>query len=280
MQTLTIDIGDYLTLGGNSKYKITHEGVTGLEKPPIRSSGGTFAGADGGYISAQNYDVRNITIPGAYEGDDIADAEALRKALNALPIRTLIPVTITLPSGDSYVTSSYVYDLKNALVHAEWGKFQLLLTSPDPFLYIAGEGDEGWTSQTFFKTGGGGYPTPYTLPVEWASGETAAIVHNAGDIFYLPQIILEGIFTNPIITNATTGAIMQLDITTSEDQKIIIDMLNRTITLDGGSITAYKTDESSWWALYPGDNAILLGTDSGADTNTGIIRYRQGIEGI
>lgn len=280
MNPLTIELVDYLSLGGDSQYKITNDGVSGLEKPPIRSSGGSFAGADGGYISGQNYDVRVITIPGAYLGADNSDAETLRRSLNALPIRTLIQILITLPSGDQFATAGYIYDLKNILADAKWGKFQVLITCPDPFLYLAGGGDEGWISQTFFKTGGGGYPTPYILPVEWASGETTAIINNAGDIYYLPQIILQGQYTNPKITNVTTGAIMELGLTTSADQEIIIDMLNRTITLDGGSIASYRTSDSSWWALYPGDNAILLETDSGDDASTGIIRWRQGVEGI
>lgn len=280
MQPLTIELTDYLTLGGDSQYKLLDDGVSGLEKPPIRSSGGSFAGADGGYTSGQNYDVRAITIPGAYLGTDVDDAVTLRKALNALPIRTLITVVITLPNGEQYTTAGYVYDLKNILINATRGRFQLLLTCPDPFLYALGAGDDGWISQAFYKSGGGGYPTAYTLPVAWSPGHTLTTVNNDSGIYYLPQLILNGQFTNPKIINQTTNAVFQLDVTTAPGQEIVIDMLNRTVTLDGGSITSYKTDESSWWALYPGNNVIVLQTDSGGDDEAGTIRWRQGVEGI
>lgn len=283
MQPLTIQLSDYLTLGGDSKYKITNDGVSGLEKPPIRSSGGLFGGADGGYVSGQNLDVRAITIPGAYLGADVDDAVTLRKALNALPIRTLIPITITLPNGEQFTTAGYVYDLKSGLVSANRGRFQLLLTCPDPYLYqLTGGADPagGWLEQDFHKVGGGGYPTPYVLPVTWLPGFTPATVDNAGTIFYLPQIILNGTFTNPKVTNQTSGALLELNITTAPGDEIIIDMRNRTITLNGGSITAYKTDDSSWWALMPGDNIIILESDSGSDNDVGTIRWQQGVEGI
>lgn len=278
MQALHFDIGDYVELGTDTKYKITGT-VTGLAKPPIRTSSGNFAGRDGGYVSSQYYEPRVITIPGTYLGVSCDDAEALRAALNAVPIRVLIPITITTFTGQKYQTEGYLYDLKNDLSDPQLGDYQVLIVCPDPYLYL-GEGEDGWIEQEFYKVGGGGYPTPYTLPVTWSPGQTPAQIANDGDIYFYPQLVLDGQYTNPKITNETTGAFIKLNVSTVAGQQIIIDMNKRTITLDGGSVAAYKTSDSSWWALQPGNNVVVLTTDSGSDEDSGIIRFRPGVEGI
>lgn len=281
MQAFTIEIGDYLTIGSDTKNKITGK-ISGLGKPPIRNSGGAFAGRDGGYMSGQYYDMRVITSQGTYLGVDCDDAAALRRAINAVPIRVLIPILITDFTGQQYATEAYLYDdPKTDISDPQMGDYQIMLVCPDPYLYLAGgaEGD-GWVEQIFTKVGGGGYITPYSLPVTWSPGQTPAEIDNTGDIYLYPQIILDGQYTNPKITNETTGAFLQLNVTTAAGQQIIIDMKNHTITLDGGSIAAYKTDTSNWWALAPGVNRVSLTTNSGGDEDTGIIRYRPGIEGI
>lgn len=273
---------DGLIIGGNTNFKLTPT-ITGLGKPGIRMGSGQFGGRDGGYVSSQYYDMRIVNIPGHYLGDDCDDAEALRAQLNAIPIRKLLPIFITTFTGQKWFTEGYINDLKNEIEAATDGAFNIQLVCPDPYLYDAGDGTDpnsGYIEQEFYKIGGGGYTTPYSLPVTWTPGQTPAQVENTGDIYIYPQLVLNGAYTNPRITNVTTGAFIELNVTTAPGQEIIIDMKKRTITLDGGSVAAYRTDDSSWWFLQPGVNVILLNSDSGSDEETGIIRYRPGIEGI
>lgn len=278
---MELDI-DGLKIGGTSRYKLV-PGLSGLGKPPIRTGAGQFGGRDGGYVSSQYYGMRPVTIPGYYLGDDCDDAEALRAQLNAIPIRKLLPIFVTTFTGQIYYFEGYIDDLKNDIEASTEGAFQIHLTCPDPYLYDAGDGtdpDSGWINQEFYKVGGGGYTTPYALPVTWTPGQTPAQVENTGDIYIYPQLILTGKYTNPRITNLTTGAFIELEVTTAAGQVVVIDMKNRTITLDGGSVAAYRTDDSAWWALQPGLNVVILETDSGGDEDTAVIRYRPGVEGI
>ena len=273
---------DELTIGGSSRFKLVPT-INGLGKAPIRTGSGQFGGRDGGYVSSQYYGMRSITIPGYYLGEDCDDAEALRAQLNAIPIRKLLPIYVKTFTGHVYFTEGYINDLKNDIEASTEGAFQIQLVCPDPYFYDAGDGtdpDSGWIEQEIYKPGGGGYPTPYTLPVVWAAGQTPAQVDNTGDIYVYPQLVLNGVYTNPRITNVTTGAFIELNVTTAPGQEIIIDMKNRTITLDGGSVASYRTDDSSWWTLQPGVNVVLLDSDSGSDEDTAIIRYRPGVEGI
>lgn len=273
---------DGLIIGGDTEYKLV-PGITGLGKPGIRMGSGQFGGRDGGYVSSQYYDMRIINIPGHYLGDTCEDAQALRAALNAIPIRKLLPVFVTTFTGQIYYLEGYINDLKNDIEADTDGAFNIQLVAPDPYLYDAGDGvdpSSGWIEQEIFKVGGGGYTTPYSLPVTWQPGQTPANVDNTGDIYIYPQLILSGQYTNPRINNLTTGSFIELNLTTSASDEVIIDMKNRTITLDGGSITAYRTDDSSWWFLQPGINVITLETDSGGDETSAIIRYRPGVEGI
>lgn len=273
---------DGLKIGGDTAYKLLR-GITGLGKPGIRMGSGLFGGRDGGYVSSQYYDMRIVNIPGHYLGDTCNQAQELRAALNAIPIRKMLPVYVTTFTGQKYYLEAYINDLKNDIEAETDGEFNIQLVAPDPYLYDAGDGTDpssGWIEQEFYKVGGGGYPTPYTLPVTWAPGQTPAQIDNDGDIYIYPQIILTGVYTNPRITNVTTGAFIELNVTTAPGQVIVIDMKNRTITLDGGSVASYRTDDSTWWALLPGANIVLLDSDSGGDEDSGIIRYRTGVEGI
>lgn len=273
---------DGLIIGGDSRFKLV-PAISGLGKPGIRMGSGQFGGRDGGYVSSQFYDMRIINIPGHYLGDDCDDAQALRSQLNAIPIRKLLPIFVTTFTGQIYFLEAYINDLKNDIEADTDGAFNIQLVAPDPYLYNAGDGsdpDSGYIEQEIYKVGGGGYPTPYTLPVQWQAGNTPAQVDNTGDIYIAPQIVLTGVYTNPRITNVTTGAFIELNVTTAPGQVIIIDMKKRTITLDGGSVAAYRTDDSTWWQLQPGINVVMLDSDSSSDEDTAVIRYRPGIEGI
>ena len=129
------------------------------------------------------------------------------------------------------------------------------------------------------KAVGGGYITPYVLPVVWEVGTQPNIINNVG-AEALPQIILNGKWTNPVITNLTTNKFIKLNLTSAVGDKIIIDMRERTITLNGGSILPYRDSNSDWWGLVHGQNTIEVLSDSQTDTSEAIIRYREQYLGI
>lgn len=258
--------------------------IVGLAKPSIRMAGSEYPGRDGGFVSAQFYARRQIVINGFVIGKTCEEFETKKQDfLNELRIRSSIDLFITTPANRKFYTSAYLLDTKMDYESDKIGKFQVSLICEDPFLYDAGDGinpETGYTEVPIYRSIGGGYLTPYELPVLWEPGVNYTVVNNNGDIFIYPQIRLEGVFTNPRIDNVTTGQYVELDVTTAPGDVLIIDMKERTITLNGGSILPYRSDTSSWWGLQPGQNWIALNTESPDDTQQGIVRWRNGYESI
>lgn len=271
-----------LVLGSGNGYHLDYP-VVGLSKPNIRINTGNYSGRDGGYVSGQFYSPREIVINGFYIGGTCESAETLRSNLiDSLPIRQSLDVFITTFAGKQYYTEAYLADFKMDLIDMKSGRYQIVLVSPDPFLYDAGDGidpESGYVISTIYKETPGGYVTPYVLPVQWAAGIGSETVTNNGDVEVYPEIILTGQFTNPEILNVTTGKFIKLNMVTTIGDVIMIDIKNREITLNGSSVVGNKTTDSTWWTLALGDNDIVLSTDNGSDASTGIMRWRIAYQG-
>lgn len=279
-------IGDKIQLGGDDGTGgyILQSPIEGITSPAIRSADGVWAGRDGGYISSQFYGFRTITLTGAYIGKTCEQADKLRLGLMTnLGIRKLFPVFITNFSGEHYYTEAYVTDIKSDITGPLSGEWKMTLVCPDPIIYDGGDGidaNSAWFQYTFQKEKPGGYKVRTKYPVDWTEGNIASSVINSGSVEIFPQIILRGKFTNPKITNVTTGKFIKLQKTTSAGDEIIIDMNERIITLNGESIASSKTIDSTWWNLLAGENRLLLETDSNLDTDFGVVKFKAGYEGI
>lgn len=277
-------IGDEITLGGDSKYKLLSP-ITGLTSPDIRNGDGLYAGVDGGYVSSQLYGFRTIVLTGLYVGNSCAEADELRlNLMSRAHIRYLYPIFITTFSGRYYYTEGYISDIKADITGPRTGEFQITLLCPDPLIYDGGDGvdaDSAWFEQSFYTPEAGGYIIEYTTPVQWKSGERDANITNYGSAETYPIITIKGQATNPVIYNLTTGKFVALDYTTNAGDELIIDMKNRVITLNGVSIASARTLDSSWWKLVQGINRISFTTDDPQnDVDHGTVKYKIGFEGI
>lgn len=275
-------IGNEITLGGNSAYKLESP-ISGLSTPEIRTGDGNYAGVDGGYVSSQLYEMRTIVLTGFFLGT-CSEVETLRRnLLTKLHIRKLYPIFITNFSGLHYFTEGYVTDIKADITGKRAGEYQVTLLCPDPIIYDGGDGltsDSAWVEGMIFKQRDGGFVIPEDMPVQWTSGNNTVIIENTGTVNTYPIITLRGQFSYPVIENVTTGKYIVLDYESSEGDEIIIDMKERIITLNGVSIAAYRTTDSTWWDLEVGRNEILFATDEDYDTDWAMLKYRQGYEGI
>jgi hypothetical protein len=147
---------------------------TGLGISDIRTSSFVFSGRDGGLITDQFFDLRNINISGKISSASKLQHQIDRQALiNALPVGSTFPVYFTMFDGTTYRTLSML----------------------------------------------------------------------AGDV-------------------------------------VVIDMANRTVKLNGSSIMGNKTSDSTWWGLQPGNNPVVLNSDSAGDAVTGVLVWRNGVRGI
>lgn len=260
---------------------VLNPAVSGLTVPPIRTSLGNFSGRDGGWLSSQFYSYREIVIRGTVNGESCQDAaEKLCNLQTSIRIRQALPLDIMTAIGVNYHTDVYLTDFNLDIDSKRIHEFQMTLVAPDPNFFITDPDDpeSGWIEQTFTKIVGGGYVTPYVLPVAWEPSGQPTVINNPTDSVIYPQIILEGEYTNPRINNVSTGEFIQVNVTTAPGDTIIIDMQNRTITLNGSSILATRT--GTWWGLQPGQTLVSLQTDSPDDENEGTIRYRPAYTGI
>jgi phage-related protein len=273
-----------LELGQDTKYHIESP-VAGLDQAPIRMGYGDWAGRDGGYVSSQLYSARTIVLNGFYIGDTCEQADDLRYMLaQSLDIRQSLPLFVTSFSGKHYFAQTYLKDFKMDVIAPNHGKYQITLVAPDPYLYDAGNGvdpDSGWNELPIYKLIGGGYVTEYDMPVQWTPGTTPAIATNIGDVIIYPQFKIVGKVQNPRIINYNANKYVQVNITTTSDtDEIIIDMAQRTITLNGGNILSYRSDNSTWWGLEQGNNTIEFTSDGSSDVNFGVLRWRTAYLGV
>lgn len=259
------------------------KGVTGLGVADIRTSSFLYSGRSGGMVTDQFLGFRIISITGkigsitSTRQTHQADRAAM---MAALPIGAIIPVYITTFSGETYRVDANVTDLKVEYNQRGFmSDFLIQLTAGDPLFYSTDGGDEQ-TATVTLQAQTGGYVTPYDLPVDWAAGAQPSTVLNSGNTTAFPVIELHDESHNPRITNQTTGETFGLNISTGPGDLIIIDMYNRTVTLNGSNIMGNRTDESLWWGLTPGDNSIVLTSNTSDDDVYAVLRWRNGLMGI
>jgi hypothetical protein len=256
------------------------EPVDGLGLPQMRTSSGNYSGRDGGYVGAQFYSVRLLSLTGHMFGADAPGLDTIRKNLAAAVASSPIIVNITTNGGAMYTLTAYLDTLDMPISQApNVANYKLSLIAPDPNIYDNSSG--GALSTTVPLTAQGGLRWPITWPIQWLGGSGATTVTNTGNVAIYPKIVLTNVMTNPTITNSTTGQFFTLQgLTTVAGDVVTIDMLNRTVLLNGGSVLAYMTSTSSWWPLLPGGNSISLTTVSSGDTVTANVTWRPAYRGI
>lgn len=257
--------------------------VTGLGPADIRTSSFLYSGRSGGLVTDQQSGFRMVSIEGKIGeiGGNRVDHAADRQALlAALPIGTKIPVYITNFAGEQFRIDANVTDAK--VEYSQGGytsDYMIQLTAGDPLFYSVAGGDE--QSATVNRTvDNGGYVTPYILPVEWDSGGAPTIVTNSGNAVVYPVITIFDTTHDPILTNQATGEQFAMSINTNTGDELVIDMLNRTVKLNGSDVIGNKVDGSVWFGLLVGNNAIRFDTDTVDDDGYAEVVWRNGVTGI
>jgi len=110
------------------------------------------------------------------------------------------------------------------------------------------------------------------LPITLATSsmETTAALENGGDVPAYPVITILGPATSVIVTNTTTGKLVEIDSSIAAGETITIDARPRTRSVrdqDGINQFSLLTADSSMWPLEVGTNSITIEI-SGGDANT------------
>lgn len=257
--------------------------VSGLGPADIRTSSFLYSGRSGGLVTDQQSGFRMVGIEGKIGrigGSRVQHAADRQALLAALPIDTKIPVYITNFAGEQFRIDANVTDAK--VEYAQGGytsDYMIQLTAGDPLFYSTDGGDE--QSAIVNRTvENGGYATPYILPVVWDAGGQPTIVLNSGNAVVYPTITIYDQAHDPIITNQATGEQFAMSINTNDGDELVIDMLNRTVKLNGSDVIGNKVDGSVWFGLLVGNNPIRFDTDTVDDTGYADIVWRNGVTGI
>lgn len=257
--------------------------VTGLGPADIRTSSFLYSGRPGGLVTDQQSGFRMVSIEGKIGkvgGSRLDHATDRQALLSALPIGTRIPVYITNFAGQQYRIDANVTDAK--VEYSQGGytsDYMIQLTAGDPLFYSVDGGDvqSAIVNRTLDN---GGYVTPYILPVIWDIGGQPTIVLNSGNAVVYPTITIHNETHDPILTNKATGEQFAMSINTNTGDELVIDMLNRTVKLNGSDVIGNKVDGSVWWGLLVGNNAIRFDTDTPDDSGYAEIVWRNGVTGI
>lgn len=260
---------------GNDSFKLSSP-IDGLETPPIRTSNDNYSGRDGGIVTGQFYSPRLITLTGFISGGTASEHEAARRELqDALPIRQDLDVVITTFGGNQYITSVRVIDLKMPIVDPVASRFKIDLFASDPNLYTS----DLQTLQVPIEAGGG-FILPVIFPIVFGAGSNPTIVTNNGTVIVYPVITITGEALNPIVTKTDTGEKVEMTLAMTGTDELIVDMLNRTVTLNGGSVISFRSSDSDWWGLDVGVNHITFETDDLTDTGICEISWRTAVVSV
>lgn len=257
------------------------EPISGLGLPPVRTSSGNYSGRDGGYVGAQFYSMRLITLTGRLFAQTTAALETARMNLTAALSAGTVTMKITTNAGNQYLVNCYLDNLDLPIQRSPLTTpFMITLIAADPNIYDNSGAGTNTVTVPLAVGGGITWPIAWT-PVTWAPGAQPTTVNNTGNVLIYPLITLSGAMSSPTITNKTTGQFFGFSgLTTSAGDQVVIDMYNRTVLLNGGSILPYVTTSSIWWGLQPGNNSINLTSNNSADTVTATVKWQAAYRSI
>lgn len=182
-----------------------------------------------------------------------------------LPNRSLQRVSARVRKRALRIDPDYAYGRATATVE---------LFCPDPRIYDdASQGAVLTPGATVGRTYSRIYPLVYATP----TGTSNAFVNftNSGNVTVFPTYTLTGAMVNPRIINSTTGQAINVSLTMSAADTLVIDPDLRSITLNGDPARNVLTNSSTWFGLPPGTSTIGIVVDTSSG-GTCTVAYRNG----
>jgi hypothetical protein len=271
-----------LPINDDSNGLYLDEPIEGLDSADIRLSSDVYSGRDGGYTGTPYYGLRLVSLPGHVWAADRQDYITRRRLLLDAIAAGELTLKVWLDSDHHYILHSGKLHKPPQLpftrtMHKE--PFKLDILFGDPIIYDDTSGNA--LTATVGKYVGGGIAWPLAWPLASAEGTGATTVDNTGLVTIYPVITISGSQTNPIISNERTGEFIQLSgYTAPAGSETVIDLRDRTVTLNGGNVLGKVSSPSHWWGLQPGSNTIKLATSDAADAASAVMTWRNGFMGI
>lgn len=241
--------------------------------PPVRLVQEDKYAGDGVWSGPGFYAARVISLTGrALASDQMSMLNAKERLKAAASPRGLT----TLQVDEAHLSRSAKVRMSDQVAITDWGgrafNWTLVMTAPDPRRYAA-QSTSSTTGLPSTITSGRSYDEAF--PVLYGGGGATSgsvMVTNYGDFDQTPAVIT---FTGPIITpqvaHVQTSRSLTFDLTISQGQTLVVDLLSRTALLGGtASRLSSLTTGSAWFMLAPGSNELQFRGQAGSSTDGSI----------
>lgn len=221
--TVTVELvsGDTtLNINDGTNYRL--QSVNGLGLPPVNRLTESGPLQDGVFDLGFRYQPRTVNLIITMLDTTESGYYAKRRYLGSLlkPRNTPIYLRVTTPDGNVYQLDTYYndgYGLNTADKVGPYGhRVPVSLVAPNPILYNP---SQQVYSYIVGATAGSGFGFPIGFPVGFGSStiNTTQVISYDGDYPASPIIQLYGPITSPVITNVTSGEVLDLTGTTIAD---------------------------------------------------------------
>lgn len=272
--------GSFAFGGAGSPWQIIDvDGLAGL--PDLRTQDDNRGFNDGMFSGRDFYSGRTITLTvHVFAGNGLTAQQNLALLQNALNPQQQGTTALNFqlsPTDSQKVISARVRG-RRALIDPEYTfgfiRTQITLFCPDPRYYDATPTS---LSLTPAAIGGRTYNRTYDLVYPAYTPTSSGTITNNGWATTYPIITITGPIINPVITNTATGQNLTVTTTMVATDTLVIDLLNKTLTLNGSTARNLLTSTSQWFGFAPGSSTLNFTGNPGSFTagvTTATINYR------
>ncbi len=283
MQKIVADGITIHDVTNNNVRYFAHVPIRGIAELQQRISSYPRAGEDGIYIANVFQGQRTIRLEGSLvcqPGDDFlffrrqmaALQQVNRDTDGKLQQKTFV---FTTDDGTDYSITGQVTNMQlpdQYLAYAPWA-FDIMCDET----YFRG----GAASLTLGISQGGGFILPVIVPISFESGTgNSGSAANVGNVPAYPIFTITGSVSNPLIVNQTTGEFIQFNVNLGASDTLVVDMANKTATLNGSSAMQYLVSGSTWWNLDPVYTTVAFFSSGSTDDGSVAINWNYAYAGI
>lgn len=260
----------YVFGGGSSVHQILDvQGLEGL--PAIRNQDdnrgyfdGMFSGRD--FLGGRTLTMTILTLAGngnsAQANYNLFQAQLLPQQTGTTPLQ----FQLSASGGLQYINARVRANLTQIDPEYTYGyiKSQITFFCPDPRYY---DNTAKTTSLIVQAPLGRTYNRTYNVTYGGGTQSNTGLVTNSGTTTTYPTVTINGPATNPVIGNTTTGQFISLNYTMASTDTVVIDSLNRIITLNGNAARNLIAGTSQWFSAPVGTSQFYFtatGTTAGA----------------
>ncbi len=247
--------------GAGSPYQI--QSVDGLESlPSIRNQDDVRGYQDGMFTGRDFLGGRTVSITFLTLG---AGASSAQENYNTIQ-QALLPQTsgttplyfrLSSAGGEQFVNARVRALRTNIDPNYTYGYIvsQVEFFCPNPFYF---DSTQQTATLNVSAAPGRTYNRTYNLIYGYGSLSTTTSVTNSGWATAYPTITITGPLVNTIVGNVTTNQYLYFSGSLADTDTLVIDLYNKTITLNGNPARNLLVGNSEWFDLPPGTSQYYL----------------------